>query len=195
MFLTGKQEIKNSHMTIKFNNSSHIVPIQDSSVKLKKFSGGVRIKRLTKRYRIKKNKKAKLVKLIKYVISLIVIVTIFSCKPTIISTAQNQNPIIGKWIWRESIHVDNKSNFSTPKSIGYQKSIFFTKDRNVIIYKNDVEIRISKYELSKGISIFDQKEHDLIIFEGATYVIEELDNKNLILARNYSDGYRSRFYR
>ncbi|MFH6991698.1 hypothetical protein [Flavobacterium sp. FlaQc-48] len=128
-------------------------------------------------------------------VSLIVLMTIFSFKSVMIAKQENPNLIMGKWIWKESIHVDNKSYLSTPKSKGYKKKIVFTTDGKVITYKDDVEIRISKYELSKGISVFDQKEHDLIIFEGITYVIEKLDSKNLTLANNFNNGYRSQFYR
>ncbi|MCD0472314.1 hypothetical protein [Flavobacterium sp. JAS] len=129
------------------------------------------------------------------IMGFIVIMAIFSFESFVFSKPQNQNLLIGKWIWRESIHIDNRSYLSTPKLMGFRRSIVFTNDGNVITYKNDTEIRVSKYELSRGTSIFDQQVHDLLTYDGGTYVIEELTNKYLVLTKNSSDGYRSRFYR
>jgi len=109
------------------------------------------------------------------------------------NSPKSLHPIIGKWTWKESINIDNVSNFSTPKSRGFRTKIVFTDDGKVITYKNDIELRINKYTMNRGISVFDQKEYDLITFEGITYVIEKLDRSNLTLVRNFSEGYRLKF--
>lgn len=128
-----------------------------------------------------------------FFLNFVAIIILFSCTSVLMFSPPGSQPIIGKWIWKESIHVDNKRYFSTPKSNGSIKEIVFTEDGKIITYKNGVEIRISKYVLSKGISVFDQKEHDLITFEGITYIVERVDSNNLVLANNSFDGYRSKF--
>ena len=58
-----------------------------------------------------------------------------------------------------------------------------------------MEIRNSTYLIEKGKGYFDQSEHDLITFEGKTYVIENLDNQNLTIVSNSQDGTRTIFKR
>ncbi|TDO94903.1 hypothetical protein [Flavobacterium sp. 245] len=123
----------------------------------------------------------------------IISVVFYSCTSVVTKKPVNSIPIVGKWKWTKSVHVDNKTYLSTPKTIGSSKKIILTEDGRIITYKNDVEIRINKYVLSKGISIFDEKQYDMISFEGVTYLIEKIDNNNLVLAQNSVDGYRSIF--
>lgn len=101
------------------------------------------------------------------------------------------NLIIDTWIWEKSIGGENNPYTSTPKTIGFTKKIVFTPDGKIITYKDDVEIRNNTYEITKGISVFDQLEHDLITFEGKTYIIEHIDNQNLTLLSNDSEGTRT----
>lgn len=101
------------------------------------------------------------------------------------------NPIIDTWVWKKTIGGENNPYVSTPKTIGFNKKIVFTNDGKIITYKDDVEIRNSTYEIKKGISFFDQSEKDLISFEGKTYIIENLDNQNLTIISNDSDGTRT----
>ncbi len=61
--------------------------------------------------------------------------------------------------------------FRHQRALGITKKITFTTDGRIITYKNNIEIRNSTYELKKGISVIDNLEHDLISFEGSTYVI------------------------
>ena len=84
---------------------------------------------------------------------------------------------------------------ATPKTIGFNKKIAFTPNGRVITYKNNVEIRNSAYQVEKGIGILVQSEHDLISFEGKTYIIENLDNQNLTIVSNDEDGARTIFKR
>ncbi|PBJ13630.1 hypothetical protein [Flavobacterium sp. ACN6] len=65
--------------------------------------------------------------------------------------------IVNTWIWKKSV-----GGTSNP----------------YLRWKN-IEIRNNTYKIQKGIGYFDKSEHDLIMFEGKTYVIENLDNQNL----------------
>lgn len=103
--------------------------------------------------------------------------------------------IINTWIWEKSIGGSNNPYVATPKSIGFNKKIIFTQNGRVITYKDNVEIRNSTYQIEKGKGYFDQSEHDLITFEGKTYVIENLDNQNLTIVSNSQDGTRTIFKR
>lgn len=120
---------------------------------------------------------------------------LFSTAYSVESTTLNSGSIVNAWIWEKSIGGLSNPYTSTPKSIGYAKKVVFTGDGKVITYKNNVEIRNSTYEIKKGISFFDQSEHDLITFEGKTYVIENLDNQNLTIVCNSQDAARTIFKR
>lgn len=130
-----------------------------------------------------------------FFLSVIITTTLLSCKSSQNFKHSSSKSILGTWVWKESIHVDNKNNPSSPKSTRSRRKIIFTNDGRIITYKNNVEVRICRYKLSKGISIFDQQEHDLITFEGITYVIEKLNGYSLGLANNSSNGYRSAYRR
>jgi len=103
--------------------------------------------------------------------------------------------IVNTWIWEKSIGGNNNPYVTTPKTIGYSKKVVFTSDGRVITYKNNVEIRNSPYEFEKGTGFSDNLEHDLITFEGKTYIIEKLDNQNLTILSNNSDASRTIYKR
>jgi len=103
--------------------------------------------------------------------------------------------IVNTWIWEKSIGGTNNPYVTTPKTIGYSKKVVFTSDGRVITYKNNVEIRNSPYEFEKGTGFSDNLEHDLITFEGKTYIIEKLDNQNLTILSNNSDASRTIYKR
>lgn len=103
--------------------------------------------------------------------------------------------IVNTWMWEKSIGGNENPYVATPKTIGFNKKIIFTSDGRVITYKNNVEIRNSAYQVEKGIGLLDQSEHDLISFEGKTYIIENLDNQNLTIVANDQDGARTIFKR
>ncbi len=103
--------------------------------------------------------------------------------------------LVNTWIWEKSVGGANNPYVATPKTIGFTKKIIFTPDGRVITYKNNVEIRNSPYQVEKGIGYLDQSEHDLITFEGKTYVIENLDNQNLTIMSNNQDAARTIFKR
>ncbi|KAF2514326.1 hypothetical protein [Flavobacterium foetidum] len=103
--------------------------------------------------------------------------------------------IVNTWTWEKSLGGAKNPYVSTPKSLGFAKKIVFTENGRIITYKNNVEIRNSTYQTSKGIGIFDQSEHDLITFEGKTYIIENLDNQNLTIITNNEEGVRTIFKR
>jgi hypothetical protein len=130
----------------------------------------------------------------KYFLFLIVL-CLFSTAYSLESTSMNSGSIINSWIWEKSIGGANNPYTSTPKTIGFNKKVVFTPEGRVITYKNDIEIRNNTYQIEKGISYFDQSEHDLISFEGKTYIIEKLDNQNLTIVSNNQDATRTIYKR
>jgi len=107
----------------------------------------------------------------------------------------NSVSIVNTWTWEKSVGGTNNPYTATPKTSGYTKKVVFTPDGRVITYKNNVEIRNSSYAFEKGTGFSDHLQHDLITFEGKTYVIEKLDNQNLTILSNNSDATRTIFKR
>lgn len=130
----------------------------------------------------------------KYFLFLIVF-GLFTTAYSIDSSNLNSGSIVNTWIWEKSVGGASNPYTATPKTAGFTKKVIFTSNGRVITYKNDVEIRNSSYEIGKGIGFSDQTEHDLITFEGKTYVIENLDNQNLTIVSNNQDAARSIFKR
>ncbi|MET3027551.1 hypothetical protein ABXT06_12805 [Flavobacterium sp. UW10123] len=124
-----------------------------------------------------------------------IICFLFSSMISINDSKETAGSIINTWIWKKSIGGSNNPYIVTPKTIGFAKKIVFTEKGRIITYKNNVEIRNSTYKIEKGKSYFDHLEHDLITFEGKTYVIENLDNQNLTIVSNSQDGTRTIFKR
>jgi hypothetical protein len=130
----------------------------------------------------------------KYLLFLIVF-CLFSSAYSLDSTNVESGSIVNTWTWEKSLGGTNNPYTSTPKTIGFTKKVVFTPNGRVITYKNDVEIRNNTYQVEKGIGYFDQSEHDLITFEGKTYIIEKLDNQNLTIVSNNQDGARTIYKR
>ncbi|OXG04485.1 hypothetical protein BC749_10860 [Flavobacterium araucananum] len=124
-----------------------------------------------------------------------IICCLFSSAYSLESTSMNSGSLVNTWTWEKSIGGISNPYTATPKTIGFTKKVIFTPNGRVITYKNDVEIRNSTYQTAKGISFFDQSEHDLITFEGKTYIIENLDNQNLTIVSNNQDAARTIFKR
>lgn len=121
----------------------------------------------------------------------IILFCLFSSAYSLESASMNSGSIINTcWIWVKSIGGSNNPYTATPKTIGFNKKVVFTSNGRVITYKNDVEIRNSTYQVYKGLGFSDQAEHDLISFEGKTYMIESLDNHNLKIVSNNADAAR-----
>lgn len=110
-------------------------------------------------------------------------------------TTMGSGSIINTWVWEKSVSGGDKPYTVTPKTIGFTKKVIFTPEGKIITYKNNVEIRVSKYQIEKGLGFSDQAEHDLITFEGKTYVIENLDNQNLTIVSNNADAVRTIYKR
>lgn len=127
----------------------------------------------------------------KTILALLVIISVSTYSANVILKSNKMTKLHGSWTWQKSTSSQNSSYTSTPKSIGSTKKLVFTPEGRVITYKNNVEIRNSKYLINKGISVFDNLEYDLITFEGMTYVIEKLDSNNLIIINNLPEGYSS----
>lgn len=114
--------------------------------------------------------------------------------PAAISKVGSES-IINTWIWKKSEGGASNPYVATPKTAGFTKKVIFTENGRVITYKNNVEIRNNAYKIEKGIGHHDRAEHDLITFEGKTYVIENLDNQNLTIISNSQDAARTIFKR
>jgi len=121
--------------------------------------------------------------------------SLFTAAYSVESKALSAGSILNTWIWEKSIGGTANPYTATPKTIGFNKKIVFTAEGRVITYKNDVEIRNSPYQIEKGNGFFDHLEHDLITFEGKTYIIENLDNQNLTIVSNNQDAARSIYKR
>lgn len=120
---------------------------------------------------------------------------LFSSAYSLESTTAGSGSIVNTWIWEKSIGGGTNPYTATPKTIGFTKKVVFTPEGKVITYKNNVEIRVSKYQMEKGLGFSDQAEHDLITFEGKTYIIENLDNQNLTIVSNNADAVRTIYKR
>lgn len=120
---------------------------------------------------------------------------LFSNAYSLESNAMNSGSIINTWIWEKSIGGNSNPYTATPKTIGFNKKVVFTNNGRVITYKNNIEIRNSAYTIEKGVGFFDQLEHDLITFEGKTYVIENIDSQNLTIVSNNQDASRTIYKR
>lgn len=131
----------------------------------------------------------------KHFLLLIVVSCLFSTAYSLESTTINSGSIVNTWIWEKSIGGTSNPYTATPKTIGFTKKVVFTPDGRVITYKNDIEIRNSAYQIEKGLGFSDQTEHELITFEGKTYIIESLDNQNLTIVSNCQDAARTIFKR
>lgn len=103
--------------------------------------------------------------------------------------------IINTWIWEKSIGGTSNPYVATPKTTGFNKKIVFTPEGRVITYKDNVEIRNSTYQIEKGIGFFDHSEHELVTFEGKTYIVENIDNQSLTIVSNDNDATRSIYKR
>ncbi|WP_374173833.1 hypothetical protein [Flavobacterium tructae] len=125
----------------------------------------------------------------------IIVCGLFSSAYSLESTDINSGSIVNTWIWEKSIGGNSNPYTATPKTIGFNKKVVFTPNGRVITYKNNVEIRNSAYTIEKGVGYFDQAEHDLITFEGKTYIIENLDNQNLTIVSNNTDASRTIYKR
>lgn len=120
---------------------------------------------------------------------------LFSSAYSLEYVSLNSGSIVNTWIWEKSIGGGDNPYTATPKTIGFTKKIVFTPEGRVITYKNNVEIRNSAYQIEKGIGFTDQAQHDLITFEGKTYVIEKLDNQNLTIVSNNQEASRAIYKR
>lgn len=120
---------------------------------------------------------------------------LFSTVYSLDATKVASGSIVNTWNWEKSLGGNDNPYIATPKTIGFTKKIVFTPEGRVITYKNNVEIRNSVYQVEKGIGFSDKAEHDLISFEGKTYIIENLDNQNLTIVSNDQNGARTIFKR
>ncbi|MCC9071485.1 hypothetical protein LNQ49_07830 [Flavobacterium sp. F-65] len=129
----------------------------------------------------------------KTILALLIIISVSTYSANVVLKYNKATKLYGSWTWQKSTGGQNGNYTSTPKSIGSTKKLVFTTEGKVITYKNNVEIRNSKYQITKGISVLDNQERDLITFEGITYIIEKLDSSSLVIVNNSVEGYTSTY--
>lgn len=102
---------------------------------------------------------------------------------------QNATAIYGTWHWKQSRGGTNGKEVITPEETGVDKKLVFNTNKKVTVFTNEVETGNYTYRITKGNSIFDDKQHYLLTFNDMTYVIQSLDNKNLSILDNFAEGY------
>ncbi|MES2241118.1 MAG: hypothetical protein V4497_12755 [Bacteroidota bacterium] len=107
--------------------------------------------------------------------------------------AQDLTAVLGTWNWEQSSGGISGKDIVTPESTGVDKKIVFNADKKVSVFTNGLETGNYTYKITKGNSIFDDKEHYLLTFDEMTYVIQNIDNQHLSLQDNFVDGYVSTY--
>lgn len=102
---------------------------------------------------------------------------------------QNVTAIIGTWNWQQSIGGIIGKDIVTPESTGVEKKLVFNANKKVTVFTNGVETGTYTYKITRGNSIFDDKEHYLLTFNEMNYVIQYIDNRHLNIQDNFVDGY------
>ncbi|TRX39252.1 hypothetical protein [Flavobacterium restrictum] len=87
------------------------------------------------------------------------------------------------------------NSVETPTSTGIERKLVFTNDGKVMVYATGQETRSVAYEIKQGKTIFDDLDHNLLVFDGMTYVISHIDASSLILDDNFPDGYHFHYKR
>lgn len=102
---------------------------------------------------------------------------------------QNVAAIVGTWNWQQSSGGISGKDIVTPESTGVEKKLVFSADKKVTVFTNGLETGSYTYKITKGNSIFDDKEHNLLTFNEMCYVIKYIDNQHLSIQDNFVDGY------
>ncbi|GEL12265.1 hypothetical protein SAMN05192550_3164 [Flavobacterium glycines] len=101
----------------------------------------------------------------------------------------NEHAIIGTWHWKESRGGFSGNEIVTPESTGVTIKLVFGANKKVIVFTNDVETGIYEYTVKMGKTIFDNELHYLLNFNQMSYVILNVDNKEMSIQDNFPDGY------
>lgn len=105
------------------------------------------------------------------------------------NSTEKKFAIMGTWYWQKSIGRMTGNEIITPKSTGVDKKLIFGANQKVTVFTNDAETGQYNYTIKMGNSIFDNKQHYLLTFNEMSYVIQYVDNKNLSIQDNFTDGY------
>lgn len=105
------------------------------------------------------------------------------------NSTEKKSAIMGTWYWQKSIGGMTGNEIITPKSTGVDKKLIFGANQKVTVFTNDAETGQYNYTIKMGNSIFDNKQHYLLTFNEMSYVIQYVDNKNLSIQDNFTDGY------
>lgn len=109
---------------------------------------------------------------------------------------QTSSILQGTWVCKQSgIKETCSSGFTAKKSKNNRITLIFTKEGTVTTYLNNVKLSTDKYEIKKGISTFDKREHDFLSFKGSDYIIKTLDKNNLIITDNPLKGHYCNYKR
>jgi hypothetical protein len=111
----------------------------------------------------------------------------------VVMTPQLQ--ILGFWSWMQTtgglagVHEDQYTT-------GESRAVKITKSQ-IIFYTNNKEVSRTEYEIKKGISILDKKEHDFLVYNGINHVLTLPVNKfgELSISDDVFDGFTSIYYR
>lgn len=105
------------------------------------------------------------------------------------NTTQNRLAIVGTWYWQKSIGGMTGNEIITPESTGVVKKLVFGTNNKVTVFTNNTETGRYNYIIKLGNSIFDNKQHYLLTFNEMSYIIQNLDDNNLSIQDNFTDGY------
>ncbi|HJR99667.1 MAG TPA: hypothetical protein VJ780_01925 [Flavobacterium sp.] len=129
-------------------------------------------------------------------IAFLIVFTFFLCFCSMTNdgkNTQNITAILGTWQWKQSSGGIRGKDIVTPESTGVKKKIVFDINKKVSVFTNGLETGNYTYKITKGNSIFDNKEHYLLTFDEMSYVIQHIDNQHLSLQDNFVDGYVSTY--
>jgi hypothetical protein len=106
-----------------------------------------------------------------------------------------QLQILGSWSWMQTtggLAGVHENQYTT----GESRAVKITKSE-IIFYTNNKEVSRSKYEIKKGISILDKKEHDFLVYNGINHVFTLPASKfgELSISDDVFDGFTSIYYK
>lgn len=101
----------------------------------------------------------------------------------------NSRSIIGTWHWQKSMGGSKGNEIITPQATGVNKKLVFGFNKKVTVFTNGNETGRYNYTIKKGNSRVDKKQHYLLTFNDMNYVIQHLDENNLSIQDNFTDGY------
>jgi hypothetical protein len=132
----------------------------------------------------------------KIFLSLVIVFTLISCSlSNDNNNSSNSISILGTWTWQKSVGGITGSDIVTPENTGVEKKLIFETNSKVTVFTDDTETGNYTYEIKIGKSIYDGKDHYLLVFNEMTYVIDYIDLHKLEISDNFPDGFGSTYTR